>query len=77
MTGLGGAVISLARFHQGVAWITVAAGALACVPSGLRWLRVAQREHYLAGSSTRFAFRWWTITPVNPAMAALAVAAGV
>lgn len=24
----------------------------------LRWLRVAQREHYLAGSVTRFALRW-------------------
>ncbi|HEY1633377.1 MAG TPA: Mur ligase family protein [Acidimicrobiales bacterium] len=33
----------------------VAASALA----GLRWLRVAQREHYLAGSVTRFALRWW------------------
>jgi UDP-N-acetylmuramoyl-tripeptide--D-alanyl-D-alanine ligase len=26
---------------------------------GLRWLRVAQREHYLAGSVSRFALRWW------------------
>jgi UDP-N-acetylmuramoyl-tripeptide--D-alanyl-D-alanine ligase len=38
---------------------------------------VAQREHYLAGSGLRFAARWWTITPVNRAMAATAVAAGV
>ena len=81
MTGTGSptvaAAVSLARFHHGVAWITVATGALACVPSGLRWLRVAQREHYLAGSSTRFAARWWTITRVNRAMAATAVAAGI
>lgn len=27
--------------------------------AGARWLRVAQREHYLAGSCTRFAIRWW------------------
>ena len=27
--------------------------------AGLRWLRVAQREHYLPGSVTRFALRWW------------------
>jgi len=27
--------------------------------AGLRWLRVAQREHYLAGSCSRFALRWW------------------
>jgi UDP-N-acetylmuramoyl-tripeptide--D-alanyl-D-alanine ligase len=69
--------VSLARFHHGVAWITVAACGLSCVASGLRWLRVAQREHYLGGSSTRFAARWWTITPVNRAMAATAVAAGI
>ena len=33
----------------------LAASALA----GVRWLRVAQREHYLAGSCSRFALRWW------------------
>ncbi|MGO9558004.1 MAG: Mur ligase family protein [Acidimicrobiales bacterium] len=26
----------------------------------LRWLRVAQREHYLVGSGSRFAWKWWT-----------------
>lgn len=31
--------------------------------SGLRWLRVAQREHYLAGSVSRFAARWWWLGP--------------
>ena len=28
---------------------------------GLRWLRVAQREHYLPGSVSRFALRWWQL----------------
>ena len=28
--------------------------------AGLRWLRVAQREHYLPGAATRFAGRWWS-----------------
>ena len=28
------------------------------VVNGLRWLRVAQREHYLPWSVTRFAMRW-------------------
>ncbi len=32
---------------------------IAAIPAGLRWLRVAQREHYLPGSATRFAGRWW------------------
>ncbi len=35
--------------------VAVASSGLA----GVRWLRVAQREHYLAGSVTRFALRWW------------------
>jgi UDP-N-acetylmuramoyl-tripeptide--D-alanyl-D-alanine ligase len=35
--------------------VNIAATAVA----GLRWLRVAQREHYLPGSASRFALRWW------------------
>jgi UDP-N-acetylmuramoyl-tripeptide--D-alanyl-D-alanine ligase len=60
----------------------VVIGAVACavalLPAGARWLRVAQREHYLPGSTTRFALRWWSGGPVAPAMAAVALAgAGV
>ena len=32
----------------------------AAVLADLRWLRVAQREHYLAGAVSRFAWRWWS-----------------
>jgi UDP-N-acetylmuramoyl-tripeptide--D-alanyl-D-alanine ligase len=63
------------RLHDGLAWITVAGCLAACVPAGLRWLRVAQREHYLAGSVSRFAGRWWRSSPANVGLAALAVAA--
>lgn len=38
---------------------------LAAVPAGLRWLRVAQREHYLAGEVTRSAARWRRASLVN------------
>ena len=69
--------LTLGCQHRGLAWVTVAAGALACVPAGLRWLRVAQREHYLAGSCARFAARWWTVTPLNLVGALVAVAAAV
>ncbi len=31
--------------------------------AGIRWVRVAQREHYLPGSVNRFARRWWSIGP--------------
>ena len=41
---------------------------------GLRWLRVAQREHYLAGSVTRFALRWWWLDMANRMLALLIVA---
>ena len=40
-------------------WVALAACLVATGLAGLRWLRVAQREHYLAGSCTRFAVRWW------------------
>jgi UDP-N-acetylmuramoyl-tripeptide--D-alanyl-D-alanine ligase len=65
------------RFDEGLAWLTVGACAASCIPAGLRWLRVAQREHYLPGSVSRFAARWWRIIPVNATLAVVAVAAGV
>jgi len=52
--------------------LTVAVG----LPGGLRWLRIAQREHYIAGSVTRFAVRWWTSRPQNLA-SGLVLAASV
>jgi UDP-N-acetylmuramoyl-tripeptide--D-alanyl-D-alanine ligase len=39
--------------------------ACAVLAGGPRWLRIAQREHYLAGSVTRFAVRWWVSRPEN------------
>ena len=46
-------------------WALAAVCALATVPAGLRWLRVAQREHYLPPAVVTFAGRWWTSGPVN------------
>ncbi len=45
-------------------------------PAALRWLRVAQREHYLAGSGLRFAARWARSGPPNGMLVA-AIAADV
>ncbi|HVM07406.1 MAG TPA: Mur ligase family protein [Acidimicrobiales bacterium] len=39
--------------------VAVAACLVATALAGLRWLRVAQREHYIPGSVSRFAVRWW------------------
>ncbi len=55
-------------------WILVALCAIAAVPAGLRWLRIAQREHYLAPATTRFAIRWWRRGPLNSALALAALA---
>ena len=54
-------------------WALLAACLLAAIPSGLRWLRVAQREHYLAGAVATFAGRWWTSRIANASLLALMV----
>ncbi|MGC8628008.1 MAG: Mur ligase family protein [Acidimicrobiales bacterium] len=57
--------------------ITLLLGVLSTCLGGLRWLRVAQREHYLPGATLRFARRWWGSTPLNVALAALGTAGAV
>jgi UDP-N-acetylmuramoyl-tripeptide--D-alanyl-D-alanine ligase len=42
----------------------------------LRWLRVAQREHYLPAVGV-FAVRWWRSTPVNAGLAAAGAVAAL
>ena len=42
-----------------------------------RWLRIAQREHYLAGEVTKFATRWWRTGQKNPLLFFVAVGAAV
>jgi UDP-N-acetylmuramoyl-tripeptide--D-alanyl-D-alanine ligase len=54
--------------------VLLAASLLATALAGIRWLRVAQREHYLAGSVSRFARRWWSLGP-NRLLGAAAVVA--
>jgi len=41
--------------------------------SSLRWLRVGQREHYLPGSVSEFAWRWWTLNLINTFLLALVI----
>jgi len=52
--------------------VSAAAGAFGL--AALRWLRVAQREHYLAGAAGRFAARWWRL-PRNLPLSVTLVAA--
>jgi UDP-N-acetylmuramoyl-tripeptide--D-alanyl-D-alanine ligase len=51
-----------------------AAALLALGVSGYRWLRVAQREHYIAGSCAATARRWITTRQPNAVLAAASVA---
>ena len=57
-----------------VAGVALAACVAACALGGLRWLRVAQREHYLAGSASRFARRWWASGALDASLALAGVA---
>ena len=47
----------------------------ASIVASLRWLRVAQREHYLPDCASRFALRWWGSSIVNLVGLVVAVAA--
>lgn len=49
---------------------------VASVVASLRWLRVSQREHYVPGWVTRFAWRWWRLG-WNAALGVAAVLAAV
>ena len=66
--------IATAGGHHVVVAVVVAACGIATVLAGMRWLRVAQREHYLPDSATRFALRWWVRRPLNAAGLVAAVA---
>jgi UDP-N-acetylmuramoyl-tripeptide--D-alanyl-D-alanine ligase len=55
--------------------LCIVADAVASAVGMLRWLRVAQREHYLAGAVTRFARRWWLTDPRQAVLLAVALAA--
>lgn len=46
-------------------WVVLVVATAAAGLGAIRWLRVAQREHYLAGSVTAFARRWWSADSVN------------
>lgn len=58
-----------------MSWLILILGLLAAALASARFLRVAQREHYLAGSTMRFALRWWSL-PLN-LVAALAAIVGL
>ena len=56
---------------------TFIAAVVASLVAMLRWMRVAQREHYLPGSVVRFALRWWTSRTVNLVGIGVAIAGAI
>lgn len=54
-------------------WALVAVCVLASIFAGSRWLRIAQREHYLAPAVTRFAGRWWAAGSENRLLLSIGV----
>jgi UDP-N-acetylmuramoyl-tripeptide--D-alanyl-D-alanine ligase len=60
-----------------ISWIASAGCWASLLPAGARWLRVSQREHYLAGSATRFAVRWWVGVRMNAPLWLLGAALAV
>lgn len=67
-------MLGLLNEEGGAAWAVFAVCVLALAPAGARWLRVAQREHYIPDSASRFALRWWASEPGNLALGAVALA---
>lgn len=55
------------------AWLAVAAVVPAAL-AGVRWLRVIQREHYIPGYTSRFAWRWYRVDVRNTLLALLGAA---
>jgi UDP-N-acetylmuramoyl-tripeptide--D-alanyl-D-alanine ligase len=67
-------VLSITERGGSLGWASAAACIFATALGGVRWLRVAQREHYLPDSASRFALRWWGATTPNLPVALVALA---
>lgn len=57
--------------------LLIAAATVAAIAASLRWLRIAQREHYQPGSVMRFATRWWRSSWINVLLVLTALVATV
>jgi len=53
--------------------LAIVVGVAAVVPIAGRWLRVAQREHYIAPWVSRLAWLWIKVSPVNAILTSLVV----
>lgn len=58
-------------------WIAAIVGTIAIVVAGARWLRVMQREHYIAGSCSTAARRWVTCRPFESLVVVVVLAGAI
>lgn len=63
------------NLNRDYSYVGATLGLIACIISSLRWLRVAQREHYIPGYTSRFSARWYSDwqRPLNPILGAISV----
>lgn len=60
-----------------LAAVAASLASAAVLAADLRWLRVMQREHYIAGSCTAVALRWAECRPPNQYLGPVLAAAGI
>jgi UDP-N-acetylmuramoyl-tripeptide--D-alanyl-D-alanine ligase len=68
-------VVAITQHGGALGWVAAGACVVATAFGGVRWLRVAQREHYLPDSASRFALRWWSTSLLNVMAAMLGLVA--
>ncbi|MDA8271936.1 MAG: UDP-N-acetylmuramoyl-tripeptide--D-alanyl-D-alanine ligase [Actinomycetota bacterium] len=79
ITLLGIHLVFASKMNPTYSYLSAVVSFVAVVISSVRWLRVAQREHYIPGYTSRFALRWYSdrYRVVNPILAVLAAIAGL
>lgn len=79
ITLLGIHLVFGSKMNVTYSYLGAIAATAAVIISSVRWLRVAQREHYIPGYTLRFALRWFLDRHriINPALSAVALLAGL
>ncbi|MDA8080818.1 MAG: UDP-N-acetylmuramoyl-tripeptide--D-alanyl-D-alanine ligase [Actinomycetota bacterium] len=79
ITLLGIRLVFGSKMNVAYSYLGAIVAMAAVIISSVRWLRVAQREHYIPGYTFRFALRWFLDRHriINPALGAVALLAGL
>ncbi|TAN24827.1 MAG: hypothetical protein EPN30_06385, partial [Actinomycetota bacterium] len=79
ISGLGIHLVFGRKMNVTYSYLAAIVSMVAVLISSVRWLRVAQREHYIPGYTSRFALRWYLdrYRILNPLLGAVALIAGI